>query len=333
MRMDGFPTPSTMRPKGSWAALHVSLVAALLLTSNADSQDSDCVPEVNVRRHTVHQALTGERFMINCSVTFCKNSTKPPPQEIWYKQETEFTPIDFNNAPHITAEWIPHQELGWISLLIFDTVIRNDSGLYQCGFEGQVSHAINVTVDDVEPSVVPQRNETKPTLNQDPDHMPLLLYVYPAAGILVFVIIVIVVSVAAMQGCKGKPKNDRPKTEYQCVSIPMVEQPAPRGDLQPPPRGSPSRDSEIIYTKPLTRGSRRKKAPPSRESETAAAGEGACVNSKTKEDKQRRRKVKEEEGGSLVVYAALNHQVPQGAAARPRRLQEESSEYAAIRFS
>ncbi len=52
--------------------------------------------------------------------------------------------------------------------------------------------------------------------------------------------------------------------------------------------------------------------------------------SQIKEDRERQRNVQDEEIGSLV-YAALNHQVPAVAAARPLRPQEECSEYAVIR--
>ena len=50
---------------------------------------------------------------------------------------------------------------------------------------------------------------------------------------------------------------------------------------------------------------------------------------KIKKDRERQWNTAEEEGSS-IIYAALNHQMLPRAAARPVRLQEEFSEYAAV---
>lgn len=109
----------------------------------------------------------------------------------------------------------------------------------------------------------------------------------------------------------------------QYMAIPMVDQPPPQASLQASPRGSPSA--------PPSRKSTRRKTPPSQPSELPLPRDNKHLYGKIKEDRQRRGKAAEDKGGS-VVYAALNHQPPVGAAARPRRPKEESSEYAAIRI-
>lgn len=101
------------------------------------------------------------------------------------------------------------------------------------------------------------------------------------------------------------------------MAIPMVEQP-----FQQSPRGSPS--------VPPSRQSTRRKTPPAQPNELPLPRDSEHVYGQIQEDRERQRKTAEEEGSS-VVYAALNHQLPARAAARPRRPQEESSEYAAIR--
>ncbi|GLD63388.1 B- and T-lymphocyte attenuator-like isoform X1 [Lates japonicus] len=109
------------------------------------------------------------------------------------------------------------------------------------------------------------------------------------------------------------------QTESQYIAIPMVGQPFLDVSPQPAPRESPS-------APPPRRSTRRKAAP----SQLPRHNERICDG--IKENRERQRNVEEEEGSS-VVYAALNHQLPPGAAARPRRPQEEFSEYAAIRVS
>ncbi|KAF1371824.1 hypothetical protein PFLUV_G00273380 [Perca fluviatilis] len=131
----------------------------------------------------------------------------------------------------------------------------------------------------------------------------LWIYMYFAAGIVPFVIIVIILSVVSMRGCKGKPKKER-QTENQYIAIPMVEQPFPHASIQPSPRGTPSA--------PPSRRSTRRITSPSQPNELPAPRDN-------------------EEEGSSIVYAALNHQLPGAAAGPPRRQQEETSEYAAIR--
>lgn len=104
--------------------------------------------------------------------------------------------------------------------------------------------------------------------------------------------------------------------------IPMVQQPFPRAGLESSPRGSPSA--------PPSRRSTRRKTPPPQANEPPLPRDSEHVYGQVKEDRKRQRHAAEDEGSS-VVYAALNHRLPAGAAARPRRQMEETSEYAAIR--
>ncbi|XP_070814049.1 B- and T-lymphocyte attenuator-like [Chaetodon trifascialis] len=315
----GFLSVPAMRPDHCWSILHVSILAVLLLTLNADSKDSNCETTIEVWRNTIYEGVVGKSLKIHCPVKFCNSST---PTVSWFKLENTYVPIDVSSGSHIKTEWNNSNPFKGTSYLIFQSILRSDSGVYQCRSGLTVSHAINVSVHDVEePANVTEKNDTDNTDVGSEPTMDPWLYVYVAAGILAFVIIVIIVSVASMQMCKGKPKK-KMQTDDQYMAIPMVEQPLPHASLQASPRGSPS--------EPPSRRSTRRKTPPSQPSELPLPRDNKNLYAKVKEDQERRRKTVEEEGGS-VVYAALNHQPPAGAAARPRRPKEESSEYAAIR--
>ncbi|XP_041821891.1 B- and T-lymphocyte attenuator-like isoform X2 [Chelmon rostratus] len=316
----GFLSVPIMRPNHCWTILHVCVLTVLLLTLNADSQDSNCETAIKVRRNTHHAALLGQRLVIDCPVHFCNNST---PTVSWFKNEKTTVPVDVSSGSHIRTEWKQLNHSDGISHLIFQNILMSDSGVYQCRSDLIVSHNINVSVfDHEEPANGTQRNETGNTNPGSDPPTNLWTYVYTAAGILASVIIVIIISVLSMQGCKGKPKKEI-QSDNQYIAIPMVEQPLPRTSLQAPPRGSPSA--------PPSRKSTRRKTPPPQPSELPLPRDNQHLYSKTKENRGRQRNTAQEEGSS-VVYAALNHQPPAGAAARPRIPREESSEYAAIRI-
>uniref|UniRef100_UPI003AABA9EA B- and T-lymphocyte attenuator-like n=1 Tax=Centroberyx gerrardi TaxID=166262 RepID=UPI003AABA9EA len=334
-------TASTMRPNCCWTVLHVSVLAALLLTLDADSQDSDCELQLKVRRGTVYNASLGENLRIHCPVVFCNNS---PPTISWSKLDQSFTPIHFNSSTHITTEWEISGNLEGILYLVFTNMLTSDSGVYQCHGGGQVSHSVTVYVSDsveLTTVTVTWKNETNSTISQDRDFMETLPYVYIAAGIMALVIIVIIISVLSMRGCKGESKKER-QTENQYMAIPMTEQPSAHPCLQPPPRGSstshhalPSRGPECIYDNTPPRPPDRKNTACLEPNQTTVSGDNDHVYGKKKQEGERKRKKgrkgAEEEEESPVVYAALNHQMPPGASARPPRPMEESSEYAAIR--
>ncbi|XP_034533389.1 B- and T-lymphocyte attenuator-like [Notolabrus celidotus] len=294
-----------MRPQSCWTLLLVSILAALLLTLNADSKD-ECDVQVKVPRNTRYNTFLWEDLRINCTVTFCKD---PPPEVSWYKIEQNDVPVNFSGGSRFRAEWKRLEHLKGVSFLTIQKVVTNDSGVYRCQSGSSVGYNINVSVSD--------RTDSDPGWMVD-----LWTYGYIAAGITAFVIIVIVISVASMQGCKGKSKNVT-QEDNQYAAIPMVEQPFPNTLVHPSPRGSPS--------VPLSQASTRRKKPPHQPSRSPGMRDNECVYSKVKGDRHRQRNTADEEGGS-VVYAALNHQVPARAPARPRRQMEETSEYAAIRI-
>ncbi|XP_031148039.2 B- and T-lymphocyte attenuator-like [Sander lucioperca] len=137
--------------------LHVSILAALFLTLDADSQNSTCDIEIRVRRSTVYEAVPGKDLQINCPVAFCNNS---PPRISWYKYETTTpVPVDVSSSSHIKTRWTPLKPLEGISYLIFQKILRNDSGEYRCQTGDSVSHKIYVSVDGEGESNV-TRNDT-----------------------------------------------------------------------------------------------------------------------------------------------------------------------------
>ncbi|XP_070711757.1 B- and T-lymphocyte attenuator-like [Pempheris klunzingeri] len=314
----GFLTIPIMRPNHCWTCLHVFILAAQLLTLNADSEDSNCEIEIRIHRGTHYEASHGEELRIQCPVVFCNNQ---PPTVSWNKIGNTSVPVIISS--HIKTEWITLNHSQGTASLVFQNVLRSDSGVYQCLSGGSVGHVIIVSVDDSRPSentTVTQKTDTNsPTMAPEPTEN-VWMYVYTAAGIVAFVVIVIIISVASMQGCKGKPKKDI-QTDNQYMAIPMVEQPLQDASLQSQPRGSPS---EL----PSRRSTRRKR-PPSQPNEMPLPRDNEHVYGKGHEDRERQGKTVEEEGS--LVYAALNHQLPPRAAVRPRRPMEETSEYAAIR--
>ncbi|KAK5847790.1 hypothetical protein PBY51_016892 [Eleginops maclovinus] len=152
------------------------------------------------------------------------------------------------------------------------------------------------------------------SLNPEPE-VNLWMYVYCAAGIVPFVIIVIIISVVSMRGCKGKSQKENSR-ENKYMAIPLHP-----CSLQPLPRGSPS-------LAPF-RGSLRTKTPPLQPIELPLPRDNDPVYRQIRRGSERQRNTVEEQGSS-IVYAALNHQLPVRAARSPRPI-EEQSEYAAIR--
>ncbi|XP_026014605.1 B- and T-lymphocyte attenuator-like isoform X1 [Astatotilapia calliptera] len=214
--------------------LYLLIFTVLILTPDAES-DSDCSTEIRVRRNTVYNASAGQQLWINCPVFFCNDS---PTTVTWYKVEEAIVPVDVSGDSHIKTELKPLNKSVWIFYLIFQNILRHDSGQYQCQGGGSMGHAITVNVydhaeittitqnnltDHGEITTVTQNNLTVSTTSVPDNTETLLLYVYSAAGITTFVIIVIIISVISMRGCKGKPKKDS-QVENQQMEIPMVDQ-------------------------------------------------------------------------------------------------------------
>uniref|UniRef100_A0A4W6F5U9 Ig-like domain-containing protein n=1 Tax=Lates calcarifer TaxID=8187 RepID=A0A4W6F5U9_LATCA len=196
-----FHSVPIMRPYYCWTVLYVSILAALVLTLNADSKTSECETSIKVRRNTVYQAFVGQDLRINCTVSFC-NNTQPVS---WFKLENGTDSVSVNKNSHIKTEWKPSDHLEGTSYLIFQKILSNDSGVYRCRSGGSVSHNINILVSgDAELTTVTSRTETTSTTSSPEPRENLLMYVYCASGILAFVMIVIVISVISMQGCKGE---------------------------------------------------------------------------------------------------------------------------------
>ncbi|XP_042369073.1 B- and T-lymphocyte attenuator-like [Plectropomus leopardus] len=185
-----------MRPNYRLDILHVSILAALSLTLDANSGYSDCDVEIKVPRDTVYRAVPGENLRINCTVAFCD---KPPPTVTWYKSETTDVPV--NVSSHIKTEWKLLNPSEGIFVLIFQEILRDDSGVYWCYSDGSVSHSINVFVRGDELTTV-IRTTSKP--ERLDTFWP---FVYRVVGIVVFVIVVLTIYVVSTCGCKGESRD------------------------------------------------------------------------------------------------------------------------------
>ncbi|KAM4560115.1 B- and T-lymphocyte attenuator-like [Odontesthes bonariensis] len=319
----GFRSFWIMRPHYCWTPLHVSILAVLFLTLNADSEDSECSSEINVRRHTKYEAFLGKELRIKCPITFCNIS---PPKVFWVKSAGAGAGfLNVSNDAHIRVEWETLRQYEGTSYLIFQSILENDAGVYRCEISDTVGHIINVSISGQGESSNSSLNETR-VKAKDPDSAPTFtedvwIYVYSAAGISSFVIIVIIISIISMKGCKGKSKKEA-RTENQYMSIPMAEQ---RATLQPSPRGSPC--------VPPSQRSTKRKAPSRQPNELPSSRVNVQLYGQTEEDRNRQRHTVSVEESQSVVYAALNHNMPQRAAARQLRQEEETSEYAAIRVA
>ncbi|XP_034720982.1 B- and T-lymphocyte attenuator-like isoform X1 [Etheostoma cragini] len=192
-----------MRLKYYPTILHVSVLAALLLTLDADSKDYTCELEIRVHHGTVYEAVPGEDFRIGCPVTFCDNS---PPTVSWYKYETTkqfFVPVDVSNSSHIKTEWTLSKPLEGILYLIFQKILRIDSGEYHCRAGGSLSHNINISVY----GEVPLTTVTCTTLEPESTEETSWPSVYCVVGIMGFVVIVLTAWVASKCVCKGESRD------------------------------------------------------------------------------------------------------------------------------
>ncbi|XP_026220282.1 B- and T-lymphocyte attenuator-like [Anabas testudineus] len=205
-----------MSPNQCWIILHVSILAGLLFTLNADSEDSKCETEIKVRRNTIFKAVVGQELRINCTVVFCNNSVS------WYKVEKTAVPVNISNDSHIKTDWKSLTNVEGISFLMFRNILSSDSGLYGCQSGGSVSHTINVSVHDIAETTTDLWNNTTTQTtngNSEDDKDDLWMYIYCAAGIVGFVVLVIIISVISMQGCKGKSKK-KTQTDNQYMEFP-----------------------------------------------------------------------------------------------------------------
>ncbi|TNN80854.1 hypothetical protein EYF80_008859 [Liparis tanakae] len=83
-----------MRPNHRCTALHVFILAGLLLTLKAD----ECEVDIKVPADTVYEAVVGKELQLNCTVQFCTSS---PPPVSWYKSETTAVRLDYMAIPMV----------------------------------------------------------------------------------------------------------------------------------------------------------------------------------------------------------------------------------------
>ncbi|XP_071186761.1 B- and T-lymphocyte attenuator-like [Salvelinus alpinus] len=333
----------------SWTCLPLTILVVLLFPWDAHGEDSDCFPEIRVARNTVWRASPGEQLKMTCSVDLCSNS---PPS--WCKFDESNKCKTVNTTALIQTQWTNLTNTTGILFLVFTSISIDDAGLYRCELHTAVGHSINVTVSErIEDTTdLYQNNDTTNiTVSQRDSFLEWVWpYVYSSAGIVVFVIVVITISMLSMRGCKGacpaRKLRKEDQTENQYMAIPMTQQAFPRPNPQPHHRQSirshqaqdrlqaqpqaqaqaqPTPPPDCIYDNAPTRGPRRTHPAPVQ----AAANQVAV--SVDRDDTYSNGKEKEEE--SDIMYAALNHQVKPRAAPCPAQPQEEGSEYAAIRVS
>ncbi|XP_075950886.1 uncharacterized protein LOC142952810 isoform X2 [Anarhichas minor] len=197
---------STMRPNGCLTILRVSVCAALLLTLDADSEESDCGVEVNVDRDIVYEAVLGEDLRIHCTVEFCSGS---PPTVSWYKRErTDHVPVNVSSSSHIKTEWKLLKHLEGRSFLIFQKVRRNDSGEYQCEGGGSLSHYIDVSVHGELTNVAVMASEmTSEMTSELVTEDTFWPFVFRAVGTTVFFILMLTLCVASRRKCRATPSR------------------------------------------------------------------------------------------------------------------------------
>ncbi|XP_039858387.1 B- and T-lymphocyte attenuator-like isoform X3 [Simochromis diagramma] len=189
--------------------LYLLIFPVLIITPDAQSDDSDCSIEIRVRRNTVHNASLGHQLWINCTVIFCSDS---PPTVTWYKLEKTDVPVNVSSDSHIKTEWKPLNKSAGIFYLIFQNILRSDSGQYQCHGGGSMSHAITVNVHDNVKLTTASWTTLAPVNTTSADTFwPVI---YRVVGSVVFVTVVILICVTSKQGCKGKPrKTTKPSQE------------------------------------------------------------------------------------------------------------------------
>ncbi|XP_019116065.1 B- and T-lymphocyte attenuator [Larimichthys crocea] len=186
---------------------HVFILMMLLLILEADGEDTDCEVEFRVRRNTVYETSLGEQLRINCTVIFCNNS---PPTVSWYKLEKTGFPVDVSSDSHIKTEWKTLKAGEGISYLIFQNVLKSDSGVYLCHAGDSVSHCINVSVHEVsmfELTTATTSEPQSPTMQNNLSAYLPQCVPYHAAGVGVFILIVIIICVTSKRGCKGRSRD------------------------------------------------------------------------------------------------------------------------------
>ncbi|XP_054649104.1 B- and T-lymphocyte attenuator-like isoform X2 [Dunckerocampus dactyliophorus] len=265
---------------------------------NTVHDGDDCALQIFVPQKTSLEAPVGEHLQIACTIrsTCCKEFEKVS----WHKAENNtFVPVTSDSHMNTILEHISSSEK--MLRLHFTRIQISHAGLYRCQSGFSMGHLISVSVHDNPPMTNSSfRNETSPAGEAQ------WMLVASAVGTVAFVVIVICVSVLSVR--KGHTKG-RTQLEDQDISMEMENQHTGVNPLARPTASDPPTPKETPPSR-LLRG-------------------GSYVSSwlsRGNEDPNRRT----EDEDNSVVYAALDHRLPPGRAARPRRPKEESSEYAAI---
>ncbi|XP_041835242.1 uncharacterized protein LOC121635903 isoform X2 [Melanotaenia boesemani] len=211
-----------MRPNHCWTAFHVSVLAVLSLTVNADTlEDSECAA-VEVRRHTAYNVSRGQELRIICPFTFCNDT---PPKVSWNKIEGSL-PFNLSKKGRIKTEWKMLEQFKGEAYLIFKNILYDDAGVYRCELPGNVGHGITVYVSGhAELSTV--TTLTSPMLEQQTtltSEIPSAQYtfwhyMYRIFGILAFVFIVSAVCGVYKLWYKGKAKSSSHPSLQDCHHI------------------------------------------------------------------------------------------------------------------
>ncbi|KAL0963413.1 hypothetical protein UPYG_G00306110 [Umbra pygmaea] len=303
---------------GLWSD-HIQLVVCLLFVlcdhGNAAAKDTPCVPELQVRRNTVWNAVPLKQLTITCTCVFCQDV----PRVTWCKMLENVKCKQVNETEDIKIRQKLFQK-HLILFLDFKNISLDDQGQYRCTLAGSyasdISHAITVNVSESNRGLNNYSN-TGDSTNQGRSRLSWLPYVCICCGILLVVITVTAISIYFLNGCKGQIISTNNKKKELAVSA------LPGPDLTSNPKGtlpsSPSNpnpnklnniydhcgnDSSLQHSHQLTNGGH-----PS--SWITAGGQES----------------------NQLVYAALNHHSPRGSPRSPHAPtpHDGCTEYAAIR--
>nr|XP_029137712.1 B- and T-lymphocyte attenuator-like [Labrus bergylta] len=180
-----------MTPKSCFTILHVSILAATLLTLEVSCTD-ECHVQIKVRRYTKYKAHLGEELKIDCPVTFCDDT---PPEISWFKLNLTGDPINISGGSRFKSEWKPLKHLEGVLVLIIQNFVRNDSGIYWCGSSSSLGHKISVSVNDSVELITDQSTTSEPRRPETED--AFWPFVCRVIGLLVFVAIVIAMFVTS----------------------------------------------------------------------------------------------------------------------------------------
>ncbi|XP_060888870.1 uncharacterized protein LOC132959706 isoform X1 [Labrus mixtus] len=211
-----------MTPKSCFTILHVSILAATLLTLEVSCID-ECHVQIKVRRYTEYKALLGEELKIDCPVTFCDDT---PPEIYWDKLQQTYVPVNISRGSRFKSEWKTIKPLEGVSVLIIQNFVRNDSGVYWCGSSSSLGHKIKVSVNGDVELITYQSTTSEPRRPETED--AFWPFVSRVVGLVVFVVIVIAMfltshslskGVRCGRGSKDTPADPNNQPSHQALSM------------------------------------------------------------------------------------------------------------------